>query len=260
MANPEGSFIWYELMTSDPDGAASFYADIVGWTVSGFEGGTDTKGYRIFWAGNEGIGGLMQLPEGAPTRPGWFAYLYVADVDAKAEAIVAAGGRVHMPPTDLEGVGRIAMVADPQGLVFYLMNPKSPDPNAESHVFAPDRIGHCAWNELVTPSLSSALDFYVDQLGWTKAEAMSMGPMGDYQFIDHGRQRLGAMMQTHGDWQPRWTFYFRVADVDALVDRIGARGGKVTMAPHDVPGGGRILLGIDPQGADFALVSGGEPA
>jgi len=260
MANPEGSFIWYELMTTDAAAAGSFYADIVDWTVSSFDGGADTQGYRILSAGEEGVAGLMKLPDGAPSRPGWFAYLYVADVNAKAEAIQAAGGKIHMPPTDLEGVGRVAMVADPQGLIFYIMTPTPRDPNAESHAFAPDRVGHCAWNELVTPSLPGALDFYVAQFGWTKAEAMSMGPMGDYQFIDHGGLRLGAMMQTHGDWQPRWTFYFRVASVDALIDRIAAAGGKVTMGPHDVPGGGRILLGTDPQGADFALVSGGETA
>ena len=260
MPNPEGSFIWYELMTSDPDGAASFYGDVVGWSVGSFGGGADTAGYRIFSAGGEGVAGLMQIPEGAPAKPGWFAYLYVADVDAKTKSIEAAGGKIHMPPTDIEGVGRIAMVADPQGLVFYIMNPTSPDPNGESHAFAPDRIGSCAWNELVSSSLTGALDFYVGQFGWTKAEAMSMGPMGDYQFIDHGGLRLGAMMQTHGDWQMRWSFYFRVADVDAAVARIDALGGKVTMGPHDVPGGGRILLGVDPQGADFALVSGGEQA
>jgi predicted enzyme related to lactoylglutathione lyase len=261
MPNPEGSFIWYELMTSDPDNAARFYAEIVGWTVGGFGGGEDTKGYRIFSADGEGIAGLMQLPDGAP-NPGWFAYLYVADVDAKARAIEAAGGKIHMPATDLEGVGRIAMVADPQGLVFYIMNPRSPDPNAQSHVFAPERMGHCAWNELVTSSLPDALDFYVSQLGWTKAEAMSMGAMGDYQFIDHGGLRLGAMMQTFGDWPLRWTFYFRVPDVDALLEPIAARGGAISNGPHDVPGGGRIVIGTDPQGATFALVSGGvgEPA
>ena len=260
MPNPEGSFIWYELMTSDPDGAASFYTDIVGWTVGGFGGGEDTKDYRIFSADGEGIAGLMQIPDGAPARPGWFAYLYVADVDAKAGAIEAAGGKIHMPPTDIDGVGRIAMVGDPQGLVFYIMNPRSPDPNAESRVFAPNDLGHCAWNELVTPSLSGALSFYVDQFGWTKAEAMNMGPMGDYQFIDHGGQRLGAMMQTQGDWPMRWTFYFRVPDVDAAVERIHARGGTITNGPHDVPGGARIVIGTDPQGASFALVSGGETA
>ena len=258
MTNPEGSFIWYELMTTDTDAAAKFYADIVGWTVSSFDGSADTHGYRILSAKDEGVAGLMKIPDGAPNRPGWFAYLYVADVDAKASAIQAAGGKIHMPPTELQGVGRVAMVADPQGLVFYIMKPTPPVPNAESHAFAPDRIGSCAWNELVSTSLAGALDFYVGQFGWTKAEAMNMGPMGDYQFIDHGGQRIGAMMQTNGEWPPRWTFYFRVPDVDALVDPIAKQGGKVAMGPHNVPGGGRILLGTDPQGADFAVVSGGE--
>ncbi len=32
-----------------------------------------------------------------------------------------------MPPTDIQGVGRIAMVADPQGAPFYIMTPQPPD-------------------------------------------------------------------------------------------------------------------------------------
>ena len=34
MANPDGSFVWYELMTPDPDAIAPFYADVIGWTIT----------------------------------------------------------------------------------------------------------------------------------------------------------------------------------------------------------------------------------
>src|SRR3546814_10341844 len=70
-------------------------------------------------------------------RPAWMGYLEVADVDAAVAAIEADGGAVHMPATDLP-VGRIAMVSDPQGAVFYVMDPIPPEgmEGMESDVFS----------------------------------------------------------------------------------------------------------------------------
>src|SRR3546814_9435982 len=58
-------------------------------------------------------------------RPAWMGYLHTPDVDGMIAAIEADGGTVHMPATDLP-VGRIAMLSDPQGAVFYIMNPIPP--------------------------------------------------------------------------------------------------------------------------------------
>ncbi|MEJ0100407.1 MAG: hypothetical protein WDO12_12000 [Pseudomonadota bacterium] len=55
-------------------------------------------------------------------KPTWLGYLHVADVDAATRAIVADGGKVLMPRMDLP-VGKIAMVADPMGSPFYVMDP-----------------------------------------------------------------------------------------------------------------------------------------
>ena len=87
---------------------------------------------------------------GGGARPGWLGYLDVADVDAAVSAMVADGASVHMPPTNMPGVGRLAMVADPTGAPFYLMKPTPPPdrPDAVSDVFSVDRPHHVRWNEL----------------------------------------------------------------------------------------------------------------
>src|SRR3546814_13787397 len=54
-------------------------------------------------------------------RPGWFFYIGVDDVDATVEKVTAEGGGVIMPPWTIEGVGRMALVRDPQGNPFYVM-------------------------------------------------------------------------------------------------------------------------------------------
>lgn len=257
MANPTGMPIWYELLTSDVEGAKRFYGDIVGWTTTVFPSPGGGMDYTILNVGETGVGGLAGLPDGAPTGPGWFAYFHVADVDAKVAENEAAGGKTHMPATDLPGVGRIAMIADPQGIVFYLMAPAPSMGDQQSTSFSANLPGRCSWNELVTTDQTTALPYYSALLGWTSKEAMPMGEMGDYTFLDCGETRIGAMMDRASPDQPlKWTFYFAIPDVDAAVDKVKAGGGTVIMGPMDVPGGQRIILAIDPQGASVGFVSG----
>ncbi|QYE37084.1 VOC family protein (plasmid) [Polymorphobacter sp. PAMC 29334] len=253
MANPEGTPIWYDLMTTDLDGAQKFYADVVGWSIkpSGMAG---TGDYRVLTAPDgQGVGGLMTLPDGAPMKTSWFTYIGVEDVDRTAEKIKSLGGSVHMAPQDIPGVGRFAMVADPQGLIFYIMRGDSPQDSQAFHVTAP---GHCGWHELVTSDHKAALAFYGEVFGWENNETMPMGEMGDYCFIDHAGQRIGAMMTAGAGWPTRSTYYFNVPSIDAAIPRITGGSGTVTMGPHEVPGGMHIVMGLDPQGAAFALVGG----
>lgn len=199
MPNPQGNYIWYELLTSDPDAAQDFYSKVVGWTFSRPFGGLERE-YRILSAADADIGGLMKLPQGAPMPPGWLGYVGVADVDAMAAKVAELGGAIHMPPADIPDVGRFALVADPQGAVFYVMRD---DSDRESTAFKPMGEGHCAWNELVTSDQAAALDFYGRLFGWEKGDAMPMDEMGDYRFIDHGGQMIGAVMNRPKDARRR---------------------------------------------------------
>jgi predicted enzyme related to lactoylglutathione lyase len=161
-----------------------------------------------------------------------------------------------MPAFDIPDVGRIALVADPQGVPFYVMRatPPAGGENKVSDVFSPDQPGRVAWNELTTTDQKAALDFYTSRFGWTKGDVMPMGDMGDYQFINRDGVMLGAIMTAAPENQPRWRYYFRVANVDTAKQAVEAGGGKVTHGPQEVPGGDRILVGTDPQGAEFAVV------
>src|SRR5690625_4135614 len=127
MRNPHGEWIWFELLTSDPDAAQAFYGNVVGWTIEA--SGMPDMDYRILHAGNGQTGGLMKMPAGMEPGPTWLGYIGVDDVDESANAIANAGGAIHMPPTSLPGVGRMAMVTDPQGAAFYVMRGDSPEPS-----------------------------------------------------------------------------------------------------------------------------------
>ena len=253
MTNPHGTPIWYELMTADPDKAQPFYEKVVGWSATPFANDTlaGTGGYTVFNAPDgQGVAGLMKLPEPGP-QPGWYGYIGVDDVDAAAAKLQAAGGAIHMPPTDLEGVGRMAMVADPQGVGFYLMKGASPE---GSTAFKRMALGHGEWNELQTSDDQAALAFYGDQFGWTKDGAMPMGEMGDYSFLSHDGGMIGAVMKAPPGARPGWNYFFRVGDIDAAKQRIEEAGGRINQGPMEVPGGDFVIYAADPQGAKFGVV------
>ncbi len=259
MSNKHGDFIWYELMTTDHKAAEDFYGKVVGWRFGGDEH------YRHIEASEGMVGGMLQLtPEmtSGGARPAWLGYITVDDVDASVASITQAGGKVHMPARDMEGVGRIAMVTDPQGAPFYVMKPTPPadaPPDATSHAFAAERPmqGHCAWNELSTTDPEAAKAFYGKQFGWSKDGEMDMGPLGKYEFlkVSGGRFALGAVMPKMPEMPvSAWTYYFRVPDIDAAVATIKANGGTILQEPMEIPGGDFSMNAMDPQGVAFALV------
>ncbi len=260
MTKQASEFIWYELMTSDVDAARRFYGPVIGWTV-----GNQPDYAEIQAMDGDHVGGMLQLTDemtSGGARPAWVAYISVEDVDASVASIEAAGGRCHMPPRDMEGVGRFAMVADPQGAPFYVMKPTPPAdrPDAQSNAFAryEPMQGHCAWNELSTSDPEAARQFYNRQFGWVKDGEMDMGPMGKYEFLQFPGERpypIGAVMEKMPHMPvSAWTFYFRAADIDEGAAAIAANGGAVILDPVEIPGGDYSLVATDPQGAVFGLV------
>ena len=260
MTTLQGSFIWYELMTTDAHGAKAFYDAVVGWDIDGASA-SPAMDYRMIKRADGGMtGGVFTLGDdmlGHGAKPCWLGYIGVDDCDAGAKAVEAAGGRVMMPPMDVPMAGRIAMVADCCGASYYIMTPTLPPGGGESTAFSVDGLGSCGWNELYAGNLDSALDFYTGLYGWTLPEPLDMGPMGKYQFINHDGVTIGAIMGKPPHMQvPGWNHYLRVASIAAAKTAVEAGGGTVTHGPMEVPGGDWVINGVDPQGAAFALVGG----
>lgn len=260
MANPAGSFIWYELLTPDPLGAKRFYDAVVGWNIAEqtVAPGLD---YRMIGRSDGGnAGGVMGLSEEMRSNgalPKWLGYLHVPDVDAAVAAIERDGGTVMMPAWDQPGVGRLAMVTDPQGAAFYLINPLPPEnqSDAVSDVFSVDQPQHVRWNELWSDDPAGSVDFYARHFGWVQEGDMDMGPMGKYQFLHHAGVMIGAVMPKMPDMpQSMWNFYIGVDDIDRATAAVRSGGGQVVQEPIEIPGGEYSINAVDPQGAMFGLV------
>jgi len=252
------TFVWHELMTTDPVAATAFYTAVIGWKAQ--DSGMSEVPYTILSVGETPIGGLMELPIDARAngaRPGWIGYIGVDDVDACAMRIKDAGGKQHRAPADIPGVGRFAVVADPQGAAFVLFKAASDEMPAPPPMGTPGTIG---WNELQATDRDSAFAFYADIFGWTKGEAVDMGQMGIYQlFKTGGESAVGGMMNRMPMLpMPFWAYYISVEEINAAIGRVTAHGGQIVNGPHQVPGGSWIAHGLDPQGAMFALVGPGQ--
>ena len=254
MFTPKGKFGWFELMTSDTKAAGKFYSDVVGWTTKDVSGGG--MEYTTFNLGDVGMAGMLHLPQ----HTGWIGYIAVDDVDAHIEKIVEAGGKLWKPATDVPGMLRFAVMSDPQGagIVVFTPNPAMPTPVRP----APPAPGTIGWHELYTTDIDGAFDFYNKLFGWTKLNDMDMGPMGVYRIFDEGDHKQmgdGGMMNKPPQIPVAcWNFYFCVDAIGAAIKRVEAGGGKVLNGPQQVPGGGWIIQGQDPQGAMFSLLSNNE--
>ncbi|MEO1169747.1 MAG: VOC family protein [Pseudomonadota bacterium] len=255
MPNKHGDFIWYELTTSDAEAAQDFYSAALGWTWETTEGQPGMP-YHIFSMEGTQVGGMMALTDemkAGGAQPCWLGYVGVDDIEASVEAIKAAGGGVHFGPIEIPDAGRFAMVTDPQGAYFYVMQDTS---GQESHSFAATepKIGHCAWNELLSSDPEAAIAFYGDQFGWEKTEEMDMPPMGKYHMLGHGYALGGVMQKPEQMPMSAWTFYFRVPDIDNAMATVKDKGGQPLSEPMEIPGGEFTINAMDPQGAPFALV------
>ena len=254
MFTPKGKFGWFELMTSDTKAAGKFYSDVVGWSTRDVSGGG--MEYTTFNLGDVGMAGMLHLHQ----HTGWIGYIAVDNVDAHIEKIVEAGGKLWKPATDVPGMLRFAVMSDPQGagIVVFTPNPAMGNPVRP----APPANGTIGWHELYTTDIDGAFDFYNKLFGWTKLSDMDMGPMGLYRIFDEGDQKQmgdGGMMNRPPNVPvSSWNFYFCVDSIGGAIKRVQAGGGKVLNGPHQVPGGGWIIQGQDPQGAMFSLLSNKE--
>ncbi|MCB1391385.1 MAG: VOC family protein [Rhodobacteraceae bacterium] len=246
--NTHGLPCWYELTTPDPDRAGEFYGAVIGWSVAkapmeGFD-------YYIASEGGTMCAGMMAPQEdGMPSF--WCTYFAVTDCDATAAAVVADGGTQMVPPSDIPGTGRFALLTDPQGAVFGILQPL---PDGTGGAFDPGKPGHGAWHELMTSDPEAALAFYGKHFGWEASTAMPMGEMGTYQLFKGAKGDMGGMMGLmQPGMPPAWLPYTGVASVDAAKAAIEKAGGKIANGPMEVPGGAWIVQCVDPLGAMFAV-------
>jgi len=116
-----GTLCWADLMTGDQAGATKFYSDVFGWEITP---GQDNTGYLHVKNGADYIGGIPPAEHRPPNvPPHWMLYFYVENCDASTAKAKGLGAKVLMEPMNVQNVGRMSIVDDPQGAGFALFQP-----------------------------------------------------------------------------------------------------------------------------------------
>ena len=254
-----GHFVWYDHWTNDLKAAEAFYTNAIGWGTQQF--GSGPEPYVMWVAGDRPMGGFGKVPpapDGSQGHPLWAGFIAVDDADATATRARQLGGEIVTPGTDIPGVGRFAVIRDPQGALVAVLSSSNPDPGEPPDLMAPQSV---CWHELHTTDQEAAGHFYSELFGWQRTETLDMGADGPYVMYRHpeapeGRS-FGAMFEgaTRKGMPAHWLYYFNVDAIEPALARIRAGGGRVLEGPMEVPGGGRIAPCLDPQGAAFAVFS-----
>ncbi|MEO5757099.1 MAG: VOC family protein [Mesorhizobium sp.] len=254
MADIEGNFVWYELLTPAIGAAADFYANVVGFTAGDMV--VDNVAYKILSAGERPTAAIVEtvaFSDGSGALSGWVGYLAVKDVDEVVAMMHQLAAVVRLKPCDAAGIGRFAIVSDPQGAAIGLF---APSPDSASRTEGDSTLnGHVAWHELYTGDPQEALSFYRRAFGWRPVQTIDMGAAGPYLIFSTGGEPAGGIARRPQEIsQSLWSPFFRVNDIEAAAHRVVAEGGKVFDQPREVPDGDFTLRCFDRQGAVFALV------
>ncbi|MBD0691788.1 VOC family protein [Streptomyces sp. CBMA123] len=238
---------WVELGTDDPAAARTFYAELFGWRPDS-DVRPEDEGYTQMFVGEAPAAAVT--PRYAPQQPvAWTVAFAVADAEATAARIKAAGGKVLKEPTDVRDLGRFSVAADPSGAVFILWQARAFE---GAGVF--NEPGALGWVELATRDAAGAAAFYPAVFGW------SVAPSEYYTQWGLDGQDFGGMVVMDDGFPPEvaphWLPYFSVADVDNTVGRAVAMGADVLMPAYSMPVR-RIAVLRDDQGAPFGIYRDG---
>jgi len=248
-----GTCAWIELITSDAEASSGFYTALFGWELHRMPMGPGAWYYIYRLAGRDVAGGFTMTSDmaAAGVPPHWLTYFAASSTDESAARATTLGGRVVKPPFDVGDVGRMAAIADPQGAVFALWQPKS-----HPGLGLRNEPGALCWNELITPDAEGAARFYSGLFGHGH-QTVPMQGMTYHLLVSGERPSAGVVqiLPEMGPVRPSWQTFFQVADCDAAAHRVAELGGQVTIPPTTVPEAGRFAVAIDPQGVHFGLLT-----
>jgi uncharacterized protein len=111
-----GAVCWAELSTSNPRAATEFYGRLFGWSFETRQLGLGP--YHVVKLGGTPVAGVMGVPPDGPPMPTWGVYITVESIDDTVKQCQELGGWLCAGPFEVPGVGRMAVLQDPQGALF----------------------------------------------------------------------------------------------------------------------------------------------
>jgi predicted enzyme related to lactoylglutathione lyase len=244
----QGRWVWGELFADNVEAEKTFYREVFGWQYDSY--GTGKDAYTLIRANGRPIAGMVHYakPAGAERSARWMAFMSVPDVASTAEQAAASGGKVLVPPRDLPGRGKVAVLADPEGALFGVIRTANGDP--------PDAIpsdNAWLWLELWAKDANRMADFYRPIGAYEVKWQEGPGDRTEVHLLAAGYPRAGVLEIERKDVSSTWLPYVRVKDLQQTVASIERAGGRIVVPPRPEVRGGKIAVFLDPLGAAVAV-------
>ena len=259
---------WVDTSQPDPEAALPFYSGLFGWDFENVMPDGEDGSYFIGRIRGGDVAAVGTVPEGAPQMALWNTYVWVDSADATVAKARDAGGAVLAEPMDVMEAGRIAVVADPEGAVVCVFEPKE-----HKGAKVVNEHGSLNFNGLATRDVEGAKAFYGAVFGW-QTLPLDAGVMwtlpgyGDHleESTPGLREQMAQMGAPDGfidvvaavnpiadddsTTPAHWSVNFAVDDAEATAAQAKELGGEVVAGPFDAPWTKMAVI-KDPQGATF---------
>ncbi len=241
-----GKLVWVDLVTTDPQKAAKFYAAVFDWQPHYFA----DKNFVELSHNGRVVSSIARYDDDEATDGDarWLVSISVTDVDAATQNAVASGGAVLEAATDLPDRGRYSVISDSQGAVLMLLRATGGDPTDDTQY-----LDEWAWAELWTDDTEAAIDFYHGLAGY---DAMSFPDASGGERIvlgTDGKARATIVPLPWDDVEPNWIPYIPVANAPVTLQRIADAGGAVLETDAGSDGSVAVAIVMDPTGGVFAI-------
>ncbi len=248
-----GKFVWFEHWSHDAtntDKTKAFYTELFGWTFQDQEMAGQT--FTTINLADKAIGMIMtseKVPKAKKAM--WMGYISTADVDGAAAKAKEAGGTIHLEPTNMEGVGRFAVIGDKDGAVYGVVKTTAGDAKQ-----AKPNMNEFGWMELWTKKgTEQAEAYYTAALGY-QVQPFPMKKGKNYSMLSYDNNPYAGIIQApQAKYANNWVPYVPVENVDEIIKKAKKAKGKTIGKPLDIDGVGRIGYLIDPSGAVIGVMT-----
>jgi uncharacterized protein len=203
---------------------------------------TDVQAARYFYDAllEEGAPDVIELPSSARARgapPHWLGYLATPEPERTIEAFVARGAT---------RLGSGELLREPGGAVFAVTSCREKTRR------------DVVWQQLLTPDPERAKRDYGELFGMRSGARVEVATLGTFDEFGWGSdQPSGTIGDIRGKphIHPQWLFFFRVDELERALHSVRIQGG-IVIGPTKLRDGRGIAVCNDPQGAQFALMTG----
>lgn len=243
MKNLPGQVIWREIVTTSPEQTSFFYSNVFGWKFTKID-----NDYSLITYQGTPIAGLSKVPQNSNSNY-WLPAISSENIDESISSATSAGAQILIDKTTLDGRGNYAVIQDPQGGIFSILNTVNGDPSP-----LPQKDGNWVWQEIWTQDIAKSKVFYQQIGNYKEGHDSFNNREATYPYFTvNGTPAFGFLRKPNDKIATTWVTYIKVDDIKSTAEKIIRFGGKVLMIQNETVKNSSLAIVMDPTGAGFVI-------